>query len=183
LNVAAAMAGLGSMRPALRCIKTAGGGQGSFETGVSGHAAHLPGRTERGNPIPAGSIAKGVGVMHTSHFWRFYHENDPRLVSIALKSPEWFKGREYPNLAPGWTCCPWKKGNTGGNTRRFWTGSTPGKFTRTWGPSRFYYAGAAWPVLSPADGVEWLESSLGVKVPELPQNYDQRQKDLFTEGG
>jgi hypothetical protein len=38
--------------------------------------------------------------MHTSSFWRFHMMRDPRLVSIALKAPEWFKGRRYPALAP-----------------------------------------------------------------------------------
>ncbi len=38
--------------------------------------------------------------MHTSSFWRFYHRRDPRLVSIAVKTPEWFQGRRYPALAP-----------------------------------------------------------------------------------
>ena len=38
--------------------------------------------------------------MHTSTFWRFFHRRDPRLVSIALKTPEWFQGRCYPALAP-----------------------------------------------------------------------------------
>jgi hypothetical protein len=41
-------------------------------------------------------------MMHTSNFWHFTGEpDDPRLVSIALWAPGWYKGRRrYPALAP-----------------------------------------------------------------------------------
>ncbi len=38
--------------------------------------------------------------MFTGSFWRFYLKDYSRLISIALKTPEWFRGRRYPALAP-----------------------------------------------------------------------------------
>ena len=122
--------------------------------------------------------------MHTSHFWRFYHENDPRLVSIALKSPEWFKGREYPALAPRLDMLPMEEEEYRReyqaildrlDPRQVYEDLGPESILLCWEPpGRFCHRRLV---------AEWLEKALGVQIPELPQNYDQRQKDLFTEGG
>ena len=122
--------------------------------------------------------------MHTSHFWRFYHENDPRLVSIALKSPEWFKGREYPPLAPRLDMLPMEEAEYRREYQAILDVLDPRKVYEHLGqeaillcwepPGRFCHRRLV---------AEWLERALGVQIPELPQNYNQRQKDLFTEGG
>ena len=122
--------------------------------------------------------------MHTSHFWRFYHESDPRLVSIALKSPEWFKGREYPALAPRLDMLPMEEEEYRReyqaildrlDPRQVYEDLGPESILLCWEPpGRFCHRRLV---------AEWLEKALGVQIPELPQNYDQRQKDLFTEGG
>jgi hypothetical protein len=122
--------------------------------------------------------------MHTSHFWRFYHENDPRLVSIALKSPEWFKGREYPPLAPRLDMLPMEEAEYRLEYQAILDRLDPRQVYEHLGqeaillcwepPSRFCHRRLV---------AEWLEKALGVQVLEFPQNYDQRQKDLFKEGG
>jgi hypothetical protein len=119
--------------------------------------------------------------MHTSHFWRFYHESDLRLVSIALKSPEWFKGREYPALAPRLDMLPMEEEEYRPeyqaildrlDPRQVYEDLRPESILLCWEPpGRFCHRRLV---------AEWLEKALGVQILELPQNYDQRQKDLFN---
>ena len=119
--------------------------------------------------------------MHTSHFWRFYHENDPRLVSIALKSPEWFKGREYPPLAPRLDMLPMEEAEYRReyqmildrlDPRQVYEDLLPEAILLCWEPpSRFCHRRLV---------AAWLEEKLGVQVPELPPNDNPKQKDLFT---
>lgn len=38
--------------------------------------------------------------MQTSYFAK--SAKDPNAVSVAIGTPPWFKGRQYPKLAPSW---------------------------------------------------------------------------------
>ena len=100
--------------------------------------------------------------MHTSHFWRFYHENDPRLVSIALKSPEWFKGREYPPLAPRLDMLPMEEEEYRQEYQAILDRLDPRQVYEHLGPEvDFIMLGAARPVLPPAPGGGVAGESLG----------------------
>ena len=118
--------------------------------------------------------------MHTSSFWRFYHHHDLRLVSIALKTPDWFQGRRYPALAPRSKMLKMDEEEY----RRKYQG-----ILDRLDPRRVYEDLGADAILlcweSPGAFchrrlvAEWLEERLGVVVPELSANYDQRQNTLF----
>jgi hypothetical protein len=118
--------------------------------------------------------------MHTSSFWRFYHQQDPRLVSIALKAPEWFKGRCYPALAPREDMLhigeadyrrEYRKILDRLDTRQVYEDLGEDAILLCWEPAgAFCHRRLA---------AAWLEKHLGVEVPELPSNYHPDQKDLF----
>ncbi len=117
--------------------------------------------------------------MHTSHFWQFYHERDLRLVSIALKSPEWFQGRRYPALAPRADMLHLEEVEYRREYQAILDQLDPRKVYEDLGqeavllcwepPGRFCHRRLV---------ASWLEEHLGVAVPELPSNYHPDQKDL-----
>ncbi|MDD2904187.1 MAG: hypothetical protein PHU44_17305 [Syntrophales bacterium] len=118
--------------------------------------------------------------MHTSNFWRFYRSEDLRLVSIALKTPEWFQGRRYPALAPTrkmLKMCEvkyreaYQKILERLDPRQVYEDLGPDAILLCWEqPGEFCHRRLV---------AEWLEKHLGVEVPELSSNYDQRQNNLF----
>ena len=118
--------------------------------------------------------------MHTSSFWRFHLIRDLRLVSIALKTPDWFQGRRYPVLAPRRRML--KMGEE--EYRRKYQGILdrldPGQVYEDLGVDAILLCweppGASCHRRLVAG---WLEEHLGVQVPELPSNYHPGQKDLF----
>ena len=122
--------------------------------------------------------------MFTSYFWRFHLKSDPHLVSIARKTPEWFRGRRYPALAPRSNML---KMDEEGYRRKYQL------ILDRLNPRRVYEDLGEEAVLlcweQPGEFCHrrlvaaWLEEALGVTVPELPGNYNPHQKDLFTEGG
>ncbi len=122
--------------------------------------------------------------MQTSYF---HHPecdfSDPRLVSIARWAPNGYRGRRYSALAPKkWMMSledeaecraaykeeiidaldPRKVFEDLGKDAILLCWEPPGKFCH-----RRLVA-------------TWLEEQLGVQVPELPQNDNPKQKDLFT---
>jgi len=118
--------------------------------------------------------------MHTSHFWRFYVKNDPNLVSIALKTPEWFRGRRYPALAPREDMLAMEEDEYRREYQAILDRLDPHMVYEELGqdsillcwepPGAFCHRRLV---------ARWLEESLGIEVPELPHNYNPRQKDLF----
>ena len=118
--------------------------------------------------------------MHTSCFWQFRRSRDKRLVSIALKSPEWFQGRHYPALAPREDMLhlgeedyrlEYRAILDGLNPRRVYEDLGDDAILLCWEPpGTFCHRRLV---------AEWLEKNLGVVVPEIPSNYHPAQKDLF----
>jgi hypothetical protein len=119
--------------------------------------------------------------MFTSSFWRFYLKKYSRLVSIALKSPEWFRGRRYPALAPREDMLHLGEADYRREYR---------KILDRLDPRRVYDELGSESILLCWEGAgqfchrrlvaEWLEERLGVKVPELSPHYHQNQKDFFV---
>ena len=118
--------------------------------------------------------------MHTSYFWRFYRSRSKRLVSIALKTPEWFQGWHYPALAPREDMLHLGEEEYRReyqaildklDPRQVYADLGPNAVLLCWErPGEFCHRRLV---------AEWLEKNLGVKVPELPANYHPKQKDLF----
>jgi hypothetical protein len=122
--------------------------------------------------------------MFTSYFWRFHLKNDPHLVSIARKTPEWFRGRRYPALAPRSNMLKLGEEEYRRKYKLIIDRLDPHQVYEDLGeesillcwepPCQFCHRRLV---------AAWLEEALGVTVPELPGNYNPNQKDLFTEGG
>ncbi len=118
--------------------------------------------------------------MFTSYFWRFHLKDDPNLVSIALKSPEWFKGRRYQALAPRSNMLKLGEEEYRQKYQAILKRLNPVKVYEDLGPDAVLLC---WE--QPGEFchrrlvAEWLEKHLGVEVPELSSNYDQRQNNLF----
>ena len=122
--------------------------------------------------------------MFTSYFWRFNLKDDPCLVSIARKTPEWFQGRRYTALAPRSNMLKMDEEEYRRkyqlildrlNPRRVYEDLGEEAVLLCWEqPGEFCHRRLV---------AAWLEEALGVTVPELPGNYNPHQKDLFTEGG
>jgi hypothetical protein len=118
--------------------------------------------------------------MFTSYFWRFHLKEVPHLVSIAWKTPEWFKGRRYPVLAPKSNMLKMGEEEYRRKYQMILAPLDPGQVYAELGeeaillcwepPCRFCHRRLV---------AEWLEEHLGIEVPELPSNYNPRQKDLF----
>ena len=119
--------------------------------------------------------------MFTSSFWRFHLKEFPQLVSIAWKSPEWFRGRRYPALAP----------------RKDMLAMAEAMYRREYqkildrlDPRRVYEELGSESVLLCWEGAgqfchrrlvaQWLEEHLEVIILELPQHYNLDQLNLFT---
>lgn len=118
--------------------------------------------------------------MHTSHFWRFHHEHDSRLVSIALKTPAWFQGRTYPALAPRLDMLPMEEEDYLPEYQKILYKLDPRQVYEDLGPDAILLCWERPGAFCHRRLVaRWLEKNLGVEVPELLQNYDHRQKDLF----
>ena len=119
-------------------------------------------------------------MMFTSYFWRFHLHHYPCLVSIAWKTPEWFKGRCYPALAPKSQML--KMGEEEYRQKyqaildrlephQVYMDLGPGAVILCWEqPGEFCHRRLV---------AAWLEEALGVTVPELPGNYNPYQRDLF----
>jgi len=124
--------------------------------------------------------------MYTSYFKNpNLNPQDSRLVSIARWTPPGFRNiRQFRLLVP----------------RKDWGGQSPNTFIRTYYEKvldrldpRLIYDSLEESILLcwEPPGVfchrrivaEWLEQHLAIKVPELPANYNPKQKDLFEEGG
>jgi len=118
--------------------------------------------------------------MHTSSFWRFYRQEDPRLVAISLKTPEWFQGRHYPALAPREDMLHLGEEDYRLEYRAILDRLDPRQVYEDLGadaillcweqPGAFCHRRLV---------AEWLEKNLGVVVPELATNYHPAQKNLF----
>jgi len=118
--------------------------------------------------------------MFTSYFWRFHLHHYPCLVSIAWKTPEWFKGRCYPALAPKSKMLKMGEEEYRQKYRAILDRLNPRKVYEDLGqdavllcweqPGEFCHRRLV---------AAWLEAALGVTVPELPGNYNPHQKDLF----
>jgi hypothetical protein len=122
-------------------------------------------------------------MMQTSNFWHFTGEpDDPRLVSIALWAPGWYKGRRrYPALAPRRNMLKLDEATYRVEYRKILDKLDPQEVFEDLGenaimlcwepPGKFCHRRLV---------AEWLEENLGVRVPELPPNDNPKQKDLFT---
>jgi hypothetical protein len=118
--------------------------------------------------------------MHTSSFWRFYHRRDPRLVSIALKTPAWFRGRRYPALAPRLDMLPMEEKEYWREYQAILDKLDPRQVYDDLGEDAILLCWEAPGVFCHRRLVaEWLEEHLGIEVPELSLNYNPKQKDLF----
>jgi len=118
--------------------------------------------------------------MHTSSFWQFYHRRDPRLVSIALKTPEWFQGRRYPALAPRLDMLPLEEADYRREYQIILDRLDPRQVYEDLGPEAILLCWEPPGVFCHRRLVAaWLEERLEVEVPELPSNYHPDQKDLF----
>jgi hypothetical protein len=119
--------------------------------------------------------------MFTSSFWRFYLKKYSRLVSIALKSPEWFRGRRYPALAPGRNMLKLDEAAYRVEFQKILDKLDPQKVYEDLGPEAILLC---WEPLGQFCHrrlvAEWLEERLGVKVPELSPHYHPNQKDFFV---
>jgi hypothetical protein len=118
--------------------------------------------------------------MFTSTFWSFYLKSDPRLISIALKTPEWFQGRHYPALAPREDMLHLEEADYRREYQKILDCLDPRQVYEDLGPDAVLLC---W---EPAGAfchrrlvAEWLEEHLGVQVPELPRYYHSKQKNLF----
>jgi hypothetical protein len=122
-------------------------------------------------------------MMHTSNFWHFTGEpDDPRLVSIALWAPGWYKGRRrYLALAPRRNMLKMDEDAYREEYQKILDKLDPYQVYEDLGaeaimlcwepPGKFCHRRLV---------AAWLEEKLGVQVPELPQNDNPKQKDLFT---
>ena len=118
--------------------------------------------------------------MFTSSFWRFYLKDYSRLVSIALKTPEWFRGRRYPALAPRKDMLHMEEGDYRREYRKILDRLDPRRVYDDLGSESILLCWErAGQFCHRRLVAEWLEKNLGVKVPELPANYHPIQKDLF----
>ena len=118
--------------------------------------------------------------MHTSNFWHFTGEpDDPRLVSIALWSPGWYRGRRrYPALAPRRSMLKMAEDAYRVEFQKILDKLAPQKVFEDLGedaimlcwepPGKFCHRRLV---------AKWLEEKLGVTVPEL--EACERQKSLF----
>ena len=119
--------------------------------------------------------------MFTSSFWRFHLRRDPRLVSIALKTPEWFQGRRYPALAPRLDMLPMEEEEYRREYQAILDRLDPRQVYEDLGPDAVLLCWEPPGVFCHRRlAAEWLEERLGVKVPELPPHYHPNQKDLFV---
>jgi hypothetical protein len=118
--------------------------------------------------------------MHTSSFWRFYHRLDQRLVSIALKTPEWFQGQRYPALAPRLDMLHLEEEEYRREYQAILDGLDPRQVYEDLGPDAVLLCWEPPGAFCHRRLVAvWLEQHLGVGVPELPSNHHPDQKDLF----
>jgi hypothetical protein len=118
--------------------------------------------------------------MHTSSFWQFYRRREPRLVSIALKTPGWFQGRRYPALAPRLDMLPMEEEEYRREYQVILDRLAPRQVYEDLGPDAILLCWEPPGVFCHRRLVaEWLEEHLGVEVPELPANYCERQSTLF----
>ena len=118
--------------------------------------------------------------MYTSNFWHFTREpDDPRLVSIALWAPGWYKGRQrYPALAPRRSMLKMAEDAYRVEFQKILDKLAPQKVFEDLGedaimlcwepPGKFCHRRLV---------AKWLEECLGVTVPEL--EACERQKSLF----
>ena len=105
---------------------------------------------------------------------------DPRLVSIALKAPDWFQGRHYPALAPRLDMLTMEEEAYRREYQVILDRLDPRQVYEDLGEDAILLC---W---EPPGGfchrrlvAAWLEEHLGVEVPELPANYHPEQKNLF----
>ncbi len=118
--------------------------------------------------------------MHTSYFWRFYRSRSKRPVSIALKTPEWFRGLRYPALAPREDMLHMEEGDYRREYQAILDKLDPRQVYEDLGPNAILLCWEQPGAFCHRRLVaEWLEEHLGVEVPELPANYDERQNTLF----
>ncbi|MBW1953536.1 MAG: hypothetical protein JRI66_10705 [Deltaproteobacteria bacterium] len=121
--------------------------------------------------------------MFTSTFWRFYHRQSDRLVSISIKSPEWFKGRHYRplNPPPDMLHCDVSDEEWARKYReRVLERLNPQQVYEELGPDAILLCWEPPGVFCHRRLVaEWLEENLGIEVPELPANYHPKQKTFF----
>ncbi|MBM4289839.1 MAG: hypothetical protein FJ135_17150 [Deltaproteobacteria bacterium] len=109
-------------------------------------------------------------MMHTSNFWHFKDApDDPRLVSIALWAPGWYKGRRrYPALAPRRSMVKLDEASYRVEFQKILDRLDPRKVLEDLGedavllcwepPGKFCHRRLV---------AEWLESHLGIEVPEM----------------
>jgi hypothetical protein len=118
--------------------------------------------------------------MFTSYFWRFHLKEVPHLVSIALKTPEWFQGRHYQALAPTRKMLQMCEEKYRVAYQKILNRLDPRKVYEDLGPEAvllcWEYPGEFCHRRLVA---EWLEKHVAIQVPELPANYDERQNTLF----
>lgn len=118
--------------------------------------------------------------MQTSCFWRFYHHQDQRLVSIALWDPKWYQGRRYPALAPRADMLHMEPEDYIREYQAILNRLDPHQVYADLGPDAILLC---WE--HPGNFchrrlvAEWLEQHLGIEVPELPANYHHKQNILF----
>lgn len=118
--------------------------------------------------------------MHTSNFWRFHHRQDPRLVSIALSKPWWFKGRCYPTLAPRLDMLTMEEEEYRVEYQKILDRLDPRQVYGDLGEDAILLCWEPSGVFCHRRLVAaWLEEHLGVEVPELPSNYHPDQKPLI----
>jgi len=118
--------------------------------------------------------------MFTSYFWRFHLKEVPHLVSIAWKTPDWFRGRRYPALAPTRKMLQMCEAKYRVAYQKILNRLDPRKVYGDLGseavllcweyPGEFCHRRLV---------AEWLEKHVAIQVPELPANYDERQNTLF----
>jgi hypothetical protein len=119
-------------------------------------------------------------MMHTSSFWQFYRRREPRLVSIALKTPGWFQGRRYPALAPRLDMIAMEEEEYRREYQKILDRLNPRQIYEDLGPEAVLLCWEPPGVFCHRRLVaEWLEKHLGVEVTELPSNYYPGQKDMF----
>ncbi len=118
-------------------------------------------------------------MIQTCNFWRFKHTpDDPRLVSIVLYAPEWFKGRAYPALAPRRDMLHMDEAPYRVEYQKILNGLDPAKVAEDLGPDAIMLCWEAPGKFCHRRLVaDWLEEHLGRRVPEA--GVDERQGILF----